>query len=70
MGLFPLTTQETLLMRGLGQFPLTVRGTSLTAEPWQCPSSPHRANKLLTTNHTFAGRSASRRMYHGNQCWP
>jgi hypothetical protein len=23
--------------------------------------------RLFTTNHTFAGRSASRRMYHGNQ---
>ncbi len=26
--------------------------------------------RCLTTNHTFAGRSASRRMYHGNQCVP
>jgi hypothetical protein len=25
---------------------------------------------FLTTNQTFAGRSASRRMYHGNQYSP
>ena len=27
-------------------------------------------NMFFTTNHTFAGRSASRRMYHGNQYSP
>src|SRR5438874_11360427 len=27
-------------------------------------------SKCRITNHTFAGRSASRRMYHGNQCVP
>ena len=27
-------------------------------------------NMFLTTNHTFAGRSARRRMYHGNQYSP
>jgi homoserine O-acetyltransferase len=31
---------------------------------------PHRANRLLATNRTLAGRSASRRMYHGNQYSP
>lgn len=27
-------------------------------------------NTFLTTNQTFAGRSARRRMYQGNQCVP
>src|SRR4030095_15599786 len=31
---------------------------------------PYFAKRLRATNSTFAGRSASRRMYHGNQCSP
>jgi hypothetical protein len=32
---------------------------------------PHQPpNMFLTTNQTLAGRSASRRMYHGNQYSP
>ncbi len=30
----------------------------------------YRANMFFTTNHTFAGRSASRRTYHGYQLLP
>ena len=32
--------------------------------------APVQANMLLITNQTLAGRSASRRMYHGNQKRP
>ena len=33
-------------------------------------SRARQATKLFTTNHTFAGRSARRRMYHGNHWLP
>lgn len=40
---------------------------SVTATVVESLSLAHRAPMFFTTNHTFAGRSARRRMYHGNQ---
>lgn len=70
MGRFPLTVLRDLSGTESGQVPLTMRRSHPSAEPRLVPLLSHPANTLFTTNHTFAGRSARRRMYHGNQCSP
>jgi hypothetical protein len=46
------------------------RSGALAGKGGQQNRSPSHAKALFTTNHTLAGRSASLRMYQGNQFSP
>ncbi len=48
----------------------TVAALKLTKSRMEKRPLAHFVNRDLATNSTFAGRSARRRMYHGNHCSP
>ena len=69
---FPATEQDGKLHRievKVKRRDLRVRSRR-TYRAAQAEPISYRATEVLTTNHTLAGRSARRRMYHGNQYSP